>query len=232
MNLLIVIAIALVAAISVGVWVVRNFDHESKLKRLIHMTPDQLESAGGLARAKHRLEHFAKILARVDAYEPKTEAKKLQRDRDLEKAYRTFADAIGVIEHYREDLPPDFHDWKKLAGVAATGNQGDAHAHHGAHGAGDHGHDKSGAKAKGGGKKEDHSSHKTNGSSKTASGKRPWYEVLGVMEDAEWPTVRSSYRGLLHRWHPDTAPDNKGDSGKLTELHKAYEEAKKAQGVT
>lgn len=49
---------------------------------------------------------------------------------------------------------------------------------------------------------------------------RDAHEVLGVTRDANWPAVRSAYRSLARRFHPDgSAPD----CGRMAEINDAYE---------
>lgn len=48
-----------------------------------------------------------------------------------------------------------------------------------------------------------------------------WWDVLGVSRDAPWPAIKGAFRGLCME-----------RGGATTELNAAYEQAKKARGVT
>ena len=49
---------------------------------------------------------------------------------------------------------------------------------------------------------------------------REAHEVLGVSRDADWPAVRSAFRSLARRFHPDGAAP---DCGRMAEINEAYE---------
>lgn len=57
--------------------------------------------------------------------------------------------------------------------------------------------------------------------------KRPWYEVLGVKQDYSGTSVRTAYRMLAYKHHPDT-----GDNNRVAwdEIQQAYEDFKAARG--
>ncbi len=52
---------------------------------------------------------------------------------------------------------------------------------------------------------------------------RNLYEVLGVKKDADAKTIKSAYRKLAKKYHPDTNPDNKEAERKFKEVSEAYE---------
>lgn len=54
------------------------------------------------------------------------------------------------------------------------------------------------------------------------SGTRPWWEVLGCMEDAPKTVIKRRYTELRSKHHPDKG----GDAEKFHEVQQAYEESK------
>jgi DnaJ-class molecular chaperone len=51
-----------------------------------------------------------------------------------------------------------------------------------------------------------------------------YYEVLGVPKDAAGKDIKSAYRKLARKWHPDTNPDNPAKAEeKFKEISEAYE---------
>ena len=40
------------------------------------------------------------------------------------------------------------------------------------------------------------------------SGKRDYYEVLGISRDASEGQIKQSFRSLARKYHPDKNPDN------------------------
>ena len=52
---------------------------------------------------------------------------------------------------------------------------------------------------------------------------RNLYDVLGVKKDADAKTIKSAYRKLAKKYHPDTNPDNKEAERKFKEISEAYE---------
>lgn len=55
------------------------------------------------------------------------------------------------------------------------------------------------------------------------SGKRDYYEVLGVARDADLKTIKSSYRKLALKFHPDRNPNDKEAEENFKEAAEAYE---------
>ena len=53
--------------------------------------------------------------------------------------------------------------------------------------------------------------------------KRDYYEVLGVAKDASADQIKSAYRKLAMKWHPDRNPDNPEAKAKFQEASEAYE---------
>ncbi|MBR0198518.1 MAG: molecular chaperone DnaJ [Kiritimatiellae bacterium] len=56
-----------------------------------------------------------------------------------------------------------------------------------------------------------------------AENKRDYYEVLGVAKDATADQIKSAYRKLAMKYHPDRNPDNPEAKEKFTEISEAYE---------
>ena len=59
--------------------------------------------------------------------------------------------------------------------------------------------------------------------------KRDYYEVLGVGTNADDNEIKSSYRKLALKYHPDRNPDNKEAEDKFKEAAEAYEVLRDAQ---
>lgn len=53
--------------------------------------------------------------------------------------------------------------------------------------------------------------------------KRDYYEVLGVAKTASADEIKSAYRKLAMKWHPDRNPDNPEAKEKFQEASEAYE---------
>src|SRR3990172_6659043 len=55
------------------------------------------------------------------------------------------------------------------------------------------------------------------------TGKRDYYEVLGVDRNATEEEIKKSYRQLAVQYHPDKNPGNKAAEEKFKEISAAYE---------
>lgn len=53
--------------------------------------------------------------------------------------------------------------------------------------------------------------------------KRDYYEILGVAKTATADEIKSAYRKLAMKYHPDRNPDNPAAKEKFTEISEAYE---------
>ena len=52
--------------------------------------------------------------------------------------------------------------------------------------------------------------------------KRDYYEVLGVERGASDAEIKSAYRRLAKKYHPDLNPGDKAAEQKFKEIHEAY----------
>ncbi|MGA1020770.1 MAG: DnaJ domain-containing protein, partial [Candidatus Puniceispirillales bacterium] len=59
--------------------------------------------------------------------------------------------------------------------------------------------------------------------------KRDFYDVLGVDKGADASTIKSAYRKLAMKHHPDRNPDNKEAEEKFREAAEAYDVLKDDQ---
>lgn len=55
---------------------------------------------------------------------------------------------------------------------------------------------------------------------------RAWHEVLQVSPDADQQIIKSAYRSLSARYHPDN--QDTGDADKFAEVQRAYDQVKKS----
>ena len=55
------------------------------------------------------------------------------------------------------------------------------------------------------------------------SEKRDYYEALGVDRGADDATLKSAYRKLAMKYHPDRNPDDKEAESNFKEINEAYE---------
>lgn len=58
-----------------------------------------------------------------------------------------------------------------------------------------------------------------------------WWEVLGVNPSASIRMIKAAYRSLAKKYHPDSAPDGKGDVDKFHKVKEAYERGLKGDGT-
>ena len=59
--------------------------------------------------------------------------------------------------------------------------------------------------------------------------KRDFYDVLGVGRDADGKTIKSAYRKLAMKYHPDRNPDDAAAEEKFREATEAYDVLKDDQ---
>ena len=52
---------------------------------------------------------------------------------------------------------------------------------------------------------------------------RDYYETLGVPKTASADEIRSAFRKLARKYHPDVAKDKKAAEEKFKEINEAYE---------
>ncbi len=55
-----------------------------------------------------------------------------------------------------------------------------------------------------------------------AESKRDYYEVLGVPKNADDSAIKSAYRKLAKKYHPDMNPGDKNAEAKFKEASEAY----------
>jgi len=53
--------------------------------------------------------------------------------------------------------------------------------------------------------------------------KRDYYEILGISKDASEQEIKSAFRKLAKKYHPDLNPDDKEAEAKFKEVNEAYE---------
>src|ERR1700675_3461358 len=52
---------------------------------------------------------------------------------------------------------------------------------------------------------------------------RDYYKVIGVERGATEPEIRSAYRKLARKFHPDVNPNNKDAEARFKEINEAYQ---------
>ena len=55
------------------------------------------------------------------------------------------------------------------------------------------------------------------------------YEVLGISRDASDEEIKTAYRNLAKKYHPDLHPDDKNAQEKMNEINAAYDQIKNPQ---
>ncbi len=56
-----------------------------------------------------------------------------------------------------------------------------------------------------------------------AVAKRDFYDILGVPRDADLKAIKTAYRKLAHKFHPDKNPDDQVAAARFREISEAYE---------
>lgn len=56
---------------------------------------------------------------------------------------------------------------------------------------------------------------------------KPWWEILGVKQDAPWPTIEARREALLHIHHPDRG----GNGNQAAEINAAFDVAKRERAA-
>ena len=59
--------------------------------------------------------------------------------------------------------------------------------------------------------------------------KRDYYEVLGIQKGADEAAIKSAYRKLAKKYHPDLNPGNQRAADRMNEINAAYEQIKNPQ---
>jgi DnaJ-class molecular chaperone len=52
---------------------------------------------------------------------------------------------------------------------------------------------------------------------------KDYYAVLGISRGAHAREIKSAYRELVKKWHPDLHPDDRASRTKMQEINEAYE---------
>ena len=52
---------------------------------------------------------------------------------------------------------------------------------------------------------------------------KDYYQILGVAKNANEKDIKSAYRRLARKYHPDVNPNDKGTQEKFKEINEAYE---------
>ena len=54
------------------------------------------------------------------------------------------------------------------------------------------------------------------------SGKRDYYDILGISKDASEDQIKQSFRSLARKYHPDKNPDDPEAESMFKEIQEAY----------
>jgi DnaJ-class molecular chaperone len=53
--------------------------------------------------------------------------------------------------------------------------------------------------------------------------RKNYYEILGISKEASADEIKSAYRSLAKKYHPDKNPSNKSAEGRFKDIQEAYD---------